>query len=891
MGEVYRARDTSLDRSVAIKVLPGAVARDPERLARFAREARTLAALNHQHIAQIYGLEQSASTCALAMEFVDGEELAERIARGPLTWTEARAIAIQIAEALEAAHQQGIIHRDLKPGNIRVTPDGVVKVLDFGLAKALDPATGDRSGESAGDLVNSPTITSPAGVTQAGSILGTAAYMSPEQAKGHAADKRSDIWAFGCVLYEMLTSRRAFAGDDVLETLAAIVRDEPDYAAIPSDVPAAVRELIARCLAKDRRSRILEIAVARYAIEGGPLTSSHHTQRDPTPASPNRWRAIAIAAIVLALTAGGFAISQIRGDQADSAPRVQRFSIVTPPGAPIGGDAYIRQPEIAISRDGSRIVYVPIGSGGGARLIVRSLDRFETAELTNLGPVASGPFFSPDGAWIGYRTGAEEKPELAKIPASGGSPVIIGEHLGNLRGASWGDDDQIVFATSFVGAGLHRTRAAAGSRPETLTKPKTEDGEIDHLWPDVLPDGKHVLFSIAREGGPDASDVAVLSLETRTWRVLVKGGAMPRYLDSGHIVYSTPGRLRAVGFDLATLAVTTGSEQVLDGVLTKDQGAADFGVATNGTLVYVPGRVMLPIRRFAWATLSGAVTPIAIQPGPYRDGVLSPDGRFIATEMDDGSGSGIFVIDLARETTSRLTPAGLVATSPAWSPDGRAIAFTAERQGDAAAGIFRITSDGAGQPERITTAASGRQVVESWSPDGRQIFFVLAATTSGDGPAIHRVSTTPGANDVVRVADWTADPRPSPNGKWLAHITLRAFPQIGLHIRPLANWDASRVVVSPSGQAPIWRADGRELYYRDGQAVLAVAIDESNGLTVGKPRKLLDPAPERLYGVSPDGKRFLVADRPADATPTPLTEIRVVTNWFEELKGIRFPAQ
>jgi Tol biopolymer transport system component len=578
---------------------------------------------------------------------------------------------------------------------------------------------------------------------------------------------------------------------------------------------------------------------------------------------------------------------------ADATSTAQRFSIVTPPGAPIGGDAYVRELEIAIANDGSRIAYVPMRGAGAARLIVRSLDRFETTELTNLGPVARGPFFSPDGAWVGYQTatpGPEGTPLLAKVPASGGTPVIIAEHLGGIRGASWSDDDHIVFATAFLGAGLQRTRAVAGSRPETLTRPNTEDGEIDHFWPDVLPGGKHVLFAIYREGGPGAWDVALLSLETGTWRVIVKGGTMPRYLASGHIVYSTPGRLRAVGFDLASLTVTTASEQVLDGVLTKESGAANFGAAANGTLVYIPGRAVLPVSRFFWATPSGAVTPIPIAPGPYGPSVLSPDGRFIATERTDESGSGIFLVDLVRETTSRLTPAGMVATTPVWSPDGSAIAFTAERQGDAAAGIFRIPANGAGRPERITTASGGRQVVESWSPDGKHLFFVLAAGTKGNGPAIHRVSATPGANDAVRLADWTADPRPSPDGRWLAHISLRAFPQIGLHLRPLDNWDASRVVVSESGEAPIWRADGRELYYVDGTSVFAVSIDNTNALGVGKPRKLFDQPSARFYGVSRDGKQFLFADRQADAVAIQLAEIRVVTNWFEELERVRFAA-
>ena len=884
MGEVYRARDTSLDRSVAIKVLPEAVAHDPERLARFAREARTLAALNHQHIAQIYGFEQSAATCALAMEFVDGEDLAERIARGPLSWIEAQAIANQICEALEAAHLQGIVHRDLKPANIRVTPDGVVKVLDFGLAKALDPG-GARETGNAGDLVNSPTITSPPGMTHAGVILGTAAYMSPEQAKGHLVDKRSDIWAFGCVLYEMLTGRRAFAGSDVLETLAAIVRAEPDYGAMPHDVPAPVRDLIARCLAKDRRSRVQDISVARYVIESAQGVSAP---------SLKRWRALTVASIALALAAGGFAISKTRGDVTNATPPVQRFSIVPPPGASIRQDAEIRQTEIAVSRDGSRVVYVPMQSAGDGRLIVRSLDRFDTVELGNLGRGASAPFFSPDGTWIGYQIAAPAGRQvvLAKVPVSGGTPVTIAEAIGDLRGASWGGDDQIVFATAFVGAGLYRTRAAAGSRAEILTRPNAAVGETDHLWPDVLPDGKHVLFSIARQGGPDASDIALLSLETRAWRVLVRGGTMPRYVASGHIVYSTSGRLRAVGFDLATLSVTTESQQVLDGVRTKIRGAADFAVADNGTLIYLPGRAMLPLSRLSWVTPSGSVTPIGIEPGPYGDGVLSPDGRFVAAEMADESGSGIFVVDLARETTSRLTPVGVVAISPLFSPDGRWIAFTAERHGDVAAGIFRIAANGSGQPERITTATTGRQVVEAWSPDGKHLYFVLAVTANeNDGPAIYRVSASPGASDAVRLADWTADPRPSPNGKWLAHISLRAYPQVGLYIRPLADWDASRVVISPSGQAPIWRADGRELYYRDGSAVYAVSIDDREGLTAGKPRKLFDPAPERLLGVSREGTRFLVANRPAGAVQTPLSEIRVVTNWLDELKAVRFVPQ
>ncbi len=598
MGEVYRARDTKLDRAVAIKILPEAFAADTERIARFQREAKTLASLNHLNIAHIHGLEESSGVRALVMELVEGEDLAQRIARGAIPVAEALPIAKQMADALEAAHEQGIIHRDLKPANIKVRPDGTVKVLDFGLAKALgppdvvqafSPAIGGPEGPH---YTNLPTLTTPA-MTQAGMILGTAAYMSPEQARGTPVNKRADIWAFGCVLYEMLTGQRAFDGQSVSDTLARVIEREPDWARLPATLTPALRTYIKRCLQKDPRQRVQAIGDVRLALEGAFETALPQTAAPPVVAGRPRVALVGVAAIIASVAIiGTLAWVAMR----PAPPRVSRLQ-VTPAGAAALSIGW-NDRDLAITPDGSRLIYV---GNQGTQIFVRALDA--------LAPVAvftgrvTGLFVSPDGHWIGFRDGLGV---LKKVAVAGGPAVTLAMiDTAGSSGATWGPDDTIIVATNSVDTGLLRVSAAGG--PLTvLTRPDRAQGEGDHFWPEMLPGGRAVLFTITSlTGGLDAAQVAVMDLQTGTRKILVRGGSHAHYVSSGHLVYAAAGTLRAVAFDLPRLETRGTPVPVISDVVTTNNGGVDAVVAGDGTLAYVSGNGVRAQRTLVWVDRQG----------------------------------------------------------------------------------------------------------------------------------------------------------------------------------------------------------------------------------------------------------------------------------------------
>jgi serine/threonine-protein kinase len=559
MGEVYRAVDTILGRAVAVKVLPDAFATDGERLARFEREARTLAALNHPNIATIHGLERAGSVQAIVMELVEGPTLADRIAEGPVPLDEALRVAKQIAEALEAAHEQGIVHRDLKPANIKVKADGTVKVLDFGLAKTAE-ATG--VGSSAVALTQSPTITTPA-MTQAGMILGTAAYMSPEQAKGKAADRRSDIWAFGAVLYEMLTGRRAFAGPDVSDTLVAIFRDEPDWSALPPNTPATVRTLLAGCLDKNAAKRVQHVAAAVFALGESALAARPPIADPPQRSAKMRRRTLLIAAaafVVGAMVVGGAVWL------ATQAPprRVLRTTLMGsgPAALTINGN----DRDVAVAPDGARVIYV---AANGSQLLVRALDTLDPTVIVTGQP--RGPFASPDGQSVGFWDIAEGA--IKKVSLTGGPAAIVTPAASNAaRGATWLADDTIVFASTGPDTGLMRAPASGGPS-EVLTRPNQQNGELDHQWPESLPGGSGLLFTVVRNGGLENAQIAVLDLATGDYATVLNGGSHARYSASGHLIYVAGTQLRAVRFDIDRLQVVGSSVPVVPRVATTAAGA------------------------------------------------------------------------------------------------------------------------------------------------------------------------------------------------------------------------------------------------------------------------------------------------------------------------------
>ena len=722
MGQVWRGTDTTLGRQVAIKILPDAFAADPERLARFEREAKTLASLNHPHIAAIYGFEKSSGMHALVMELVEGEDLSQRIARGAIPLDEALPIAKQIAEALEAAHEQGIIHRDLKPANVKVRPDGTVKVLDFGLAKALDQGSGIRD-QGSGGAANSPTITTPA-MTQMGMILGTAAYMAPEQAKGRVVDRRADIWAFGAVLFEMLTGTRAFPGEDLTDTLAAVVRAEPDWSLLPRDLSPSLLVFLRRCLQKDPKQRVGDIHDVRLALEGAFETAAPQTTAVAAPA-PQR-RTVVIASVTLLAVAAVAALATwalMRPIPTTLQP--VRFALAPTAAQALAINGNDR--DLVLSADGTHLVYV---AGNEGQLMVRAIAALDAVPLRGITGVRS-PFLSPDGRWVGFFTNLE----LRKVAIAGGPPVTL-SIVGVARGASWGTDDTILFATSDPTTGLFRV-AAAGGPPTVVTTPDAAQGEGDHLFPSVLPNGRAVLFTItSSSGGIDTAQVAVRDLTTGDTTTLIRGGSQAEYVApstgsgrAGYLVYAVAGTLRAVRFDPDTLTVLSDPVPVVEAVTTLPTGAAEFSVSRTGALVYVPGGATTAgTRSLVWVTRQGREEPLAAAPPRgYFYPRLSPDGTRVALDIRDQQ-NDIWIWDLARQTLTRLTDAPAADQYPVWTPDSRRIVFGSARAG--VANLYGQAANNTGTVERLTTSPNSQQPL-SISPEGTRLIVREQVPTTG----------------------------------------------------------------------------------------------------------------------------------------------------------------
>jgi len=896
MGEVYRARDSKLNREVAVKILPEAFTRDPERIARFQREAQILAALNHPHIGAIYGLEDTGDAQFLVLELIEGDTLAERLEarlqpqRG-FTVDEALTIARQIGDALAAAHDKGIIHRDLKPANIALTADGHVKVLDFGLAK-LDPvAAGDSAGP--GGLSHSPTLTFAA--TQAGMILGTAAYMAPEQARGRAADKRCDIWAFGCVLYEMLAGKKAFEGEDVTDIIAAVVRGDPDWNALPADTPEHIRTLIKRCLVKDRKQRIADIAVALYIMNEAPVAAA---TTQPTPAIVPRARLVAptaAAALAAILLTGAVAWFVTRPGPQPPLP-VTRFAIVPPPAQPLSIQGQDR--DIAISRDGRYIVYR--AGSGQPQLAVRRLDQLEAQLLSGMS-AARAPFFSPDGHWIGFFDG----PELKKVSITGGPAITLCRLTGaNPRGASWGDDNTIVFATGDATTGLLSVPAGGGD-PKVLTRPVTERRELDHFFPSVLPGGRGVLFTITA-GQPENAQIAVLDLKTGQRKTLVRGGSHAEYVDpspssgqapsadsrQGYLVYAAAGTLRAVRFDLTRLEVLSDPVPVVERVSVVPSGAADFAVSENGTLVYVPGGpgAQTAARQLVWVDRKGHEEPIKAPPRAYAIPRISPDGTRIALDIRDQE-SDIWIWDLARETSTRLTFDPAVDQQPVWTPDSRRVIFASSRVGSP--NLFWHAADGTGTDQRLTTSVNP-QFPNSVTPDGTHVLgYEVFPKTIPD--VVHwplAESAKPSSEPLVQTTFAEFNAEISPDGRYLAYQSTESG-TFEIYVRPYPKVNDGRWQVSTGGGSrPTWARNGRELFYIDpGNTLLSVGVQTAGPtFTAGNPAKVFDakyatPVVFRTYDVSPDGRRFLMIKESTTDDKTTPASLVVVEHWLEELRA------
>ncbi|MEE9161503.1 MAG: protein kinase, partial [Candidatus Neomarinimicrobiota bacterium] len=704
MGEVYRATDTKLNRDVALKILPERFASDSQRMGRFQREAEVLASLDHPNIGQIYGIEDAGQTKALVLQLIEGPTLADKIAQGPIPVEEALKIALQMAEGLEAAHEKGVIHRDLKPANIKITPEGQVKILDFGLAKALE---GETPADT--DLSQSPTLTAAA--TQTGVILGTAAYMSPEQAKGKAVDKRADIFAFGAVLYECLTGKKAFEGDTITETIAAVLKSEPDWETLPKNTPRTTRTLLRRCLHKELDRRLQHIGDGRIEIEEALATPAQEISAGTTTMfAPRGWRQVmpwGLALLIFGVFLGVIAVLSLTPVTSQPARPITRFAMHLSPDQELQGGDWS---SFALSTDGAQLVYVATAGVGVWQLYLRHMDSLEASRISGT-EGARSPFFSPDGQWIGFFADAK----LKKVSTSGGAPLTLCA-APQAKGGSWGPNDTIVFTATGT-SGLSQVSAAGGT-PQVLTTPDSQEGEVAHTWPKVLPGGKAVLFSV-RTVSRTMNDALIVAQEFETGerRVLVEGGTHPHYAPTGHLVYTRASTLLAMPFDVDRLEVTGSPVPVLEGVQVIRDDFAQFTFASDGSLVFLPGGVPAE-RRLVWVDRQGRFEPLAAPPRNYLPPRISPDGRQLAVTIAEDS-SDVWVYDMIRHTLTRLTFEG-INNLPLWTPDGKRVTFSSTRAGST--NLFWKPADGSGAAERLTTSEY-TQIPQSWSPDGQVLGF------------------------------------------------------------------------------------------------------------------------------------------------------------------------
>ena len=871
MGEVYRATDINLKRQVAIKVLPVSVATDADRLARFQREAEVLAALNHPNIAHIFGLEKTDGTIALAMELVEGPTLADRIAQGPIPVDEALLIAKQIAEALEAAHEQGIIHRDLKPANIKVRPDGVVKVLDFGLAKTLELVSAGSPHATA-----SPTITSAAMMTSIGVILGTAAYMSPEQAKGHAADKRSDIWAFGCVLYEMLARKRAFSSDDGTETLAAVITKEPDWNALPSDLPPVVRRLLQRCLTKDLKRRLHDIADARIEIE------DRDADATPAAASPRQAQLRRLTWVVFGVVSGAALASVLwwigtGPSRATPAPIHLSLTLLNEASSFTHMNA---SRELAISPDGQKIVYVATRNGK-RHLFLRTLGDSDGKPIDGTDGALTA-FFSPDSQWIAFSKG----PELQKAAVSGGSPITICNLSGTgFYGGDWGADNTIVFVPDYNG-GLW-TVSANGGTPQQLLETDLEKDRVSYSDPQILPGGKGVLFTLTsgRAVTADDQDVAVLEPDATDPRILIRGASHPRYLRTGQIVYVHAGALLAVEFDVSKLAVTGTPVSVIEGLGKIWSGDTNYSISDTGTVVYEMDANVKTGGLFVLVDREGNVRPLSTRRGNYSEFSISPNGRSLASRVfalnDD-----IWTYDIATGAPLRFTFEPRDEIYPQWTEDGTHIAY-----GTRTGTIFWKPSDGSGPREELTYGTYPRYPA-SFSRAGKLMAFVEIHPSRRRDIWLMPLDGNRKPEPLMATDADERDARFSPNGQWLAYVSDETG-RDEVFIRPVGTHGGRKQLSSEGGTRPTWGPNGRELFFANGDHLSAVTLD-GQGNPVGRGRvlfsalrfeDLLFPSENPLYDVMPDGQHFVLLLQQSSS----LTHYNVVLNWFEELKARMTP--
>jgi serine/threonine-protein kinase len=870
MGVVYKASDTKLDRLVALKVVRPELL-NADGLGRLEREARALASLNHPRVAAIYGLEEFGAVRFLVLEYVPGPTLADRLRRGPLSIREALSVSKQIAEGLEAAHASGIIHRDLKPANVKVSDDGSVKVLDFGLAKSLE--TPHQAPRDSG-------LTVTALVTQEMTVLGTAAYMSPEQACGKKLDTRTDIWSFGCVLYEALAGKAAFCGETLTEVLAAAIEREPECQALPPATPAAVVSQLRRCLRKDPKSRLRDIGDARIELEDALSGPSIGTPKTTGITRRAAISALAGAALGAAAT-GTFAISRWHSD---TRRHLTRIPILFPEGMAAWASYNGR---VAISPDGTSIAFnvAIVGTREQPKLFLRPLAALESQVLSV--PVGNTPFFSPDGQWLGFLGGSPQA--VRKLPLGGGAPVMLCPTEAS-TGATWGDDETIYFVATSPGGVLRIP--AAGGQPQDAVKIDFPKGERAHRHPFAVQGTRTILFTSLTGDAETFDDAYIVAVDTKSGRrqTLVEGGTHPRYSPSGHLVYARGGNLLAVRFDPTRLAISGQPFMVLEGVLMSvNSGAANFDISASGDLVYIPGPSDKGDRTLVWVDRNGRAEPLPLPPRSYLHPRFSPDGRQLAIEIE-GPNHDFYLYDFARAVLTKMTTDG-ESHWPVWSPDGSRLAY---RSGHMAAWrMWEVPADRSRAAQQLPGSGVS-QSAESWSPDGR----VIAYTAKTNDPGSHIMVTSLDdrqSRSIVDVQAPAGSPKFSPDGRWLAYCSSESGTS-QVYVQAFPGPGAKMQVSADGGTDPVWKRTSGELYFRNGDKMMAVAVSTAPTFTAGRPQMLWEGhyshgmsascgpagATSSNYDVTPDGKRFLMIK---DAAPdTAISrQLVVVLGWADEV--------
>jgi serine/threonine-protein kinase len=882
MGEVYQATDSKLGRSVALKFLPAAFADDLDRVARFEREARVLASLNHPNIAGIYGLEHAGGKKFLVMELVSGETLAERIARGPLAADEALGIAKGICDAVEAAHERGIVHRDLKPANVKITPDSTVKVLDFGLAKDL------ATGPAASAASNSPTVNMSA--THPGVIIGTAAYMSPEQARGRNADHRSDVFSLGCILYEMLAGRQAFSGDDASEILAAVIKSEPDRAALPANLDPRVRGLLDRCLEKNPKRRWQAIGDVRIEIENVLANpAAEEAQRAPAAVAIGNRRREWILGVAALVAMAALVVSLVLWAPWRVASPAEPMRLNVELGADAGMSAatVAFSSALAISPDGNTLVF-GAEKNGGTQLYVRRLGQLQALPLSGTS-AASSPFFSPDGQWVAFFADGK----LKTISITGGAAVALAD-APNGRGGNWGDDGNIVFTPdSGTNAALMRVPSAGGTAAP-LTK--LAQGDLVHRWPFVLPGAKGVLYTAHTAAtGFETANIVLQPLPSGTPKILIRGGYHAQYVASGHIVYIHEGTLFAAPFDLNRMEITGTAVPAVEGVLAQPgNGAAEFDVSKNGSLVYLPGKSVNAETPILWMTRDGKTKLLRPASSNWSNPHFSPDGRKLAVDIIAGNNADVWVYEWSRDSLTRLTFDPGDDRKPIWAPDGKRIVFASSRMG--ILNLYWQNADGTGEVQRLTES-SNVQIPGSFHPGGKYIAFqeqprgdydlmilpIEGDEKSGWKPGKPSAFLSTPANE--------QEPMFSPDGRWIAY-TSNESGRNEVFVRPFPGPGGKWQISTGGGGEATWSQRRHELLYRtpDQHIMVASYTVEGDSFKADKPRPWSEQPVvalprQRVFDLHPDGDR-IAASVSSGQTENKTDNATFVFNFFDELRRI-----